>query len=239
MAQDESSDPESSDTNDNLDEALHPGAGHTPRFIVSPSVRIAARYRINRDVSLQVFVRHKQAMLEPLTMTRGTNIVGGIQSSVKISGFVWKSQIEAKQSFVNFYGIRDYTALIVTTGLARNFDIGGLGLTFTPSFEVNYQQADLSILNRVKYSWEGSFGYSLSDKLGISFGPKLDVRAYTNLGVRRVDTTGRLGGGFDYEVTKWLTLASELGYELSKSNLSRPRFAHWVLEPQVKIKFSF
>ena len=230
---------ESSDGTDNLDEAFNPGTGHTPRFIFSPTARAAVRWRVNPDFSLETFVKYRHAALEPPTLVRATNVEGGVVASARIgAGVRWRNQIGFRQAYVNFFGPRDYTSLIVVSGVSRDFDLGA-GFAFSPSFDVSYQQADVRAINRFKYTWEGSLSYSLTDKLEVSLTPHFDVRAYTALPVRRIDTTLRMGAGLDYELMDGIVIGGEIGYEYTRTNLSRARFARWVLEPQLKAQVRF
>ena len=228
-----------SDYDDNYDETLNPGLGRTPRFIFSPSVRAGVRYRVNSDFALDFMVRHKHAGLEPPMVVRGTNASAAVRASIRIGEFNWRNQIDVKQTFVNFYGPKDYAALVVSTGLSREFALGESGWSFTPIASVSFQQANDRLLNRLKYSLEGAFGYNLTDQFSVSFGPRAEVRVYTSYPLHRVDTIFALGGGFDYEVTKGFNIGSELSYQFSKSSLSRARFSQWLLEPQIKARFTF
>lgn len=230
---------DSGDYDDNYDESLNPGAGRTPRFLFSPSIRAGVRYQVNSDFALDFLVRHKHASYDPAPIVRGTNASAAVRASVRVGEFNWRNQIDVKQTFVNFYGPKDYAALVVSTGLAREFALGESGWSFTPVASISFQQADDRLLNRWKYALEGSFAYNLTEQLSVKIGPRAEVRVYTSYPLRRADTIFAVTGGFDYELTKGVSIGSEISYQYSKSSLSRARFSQWLLEPQIKARFTF
>lgn len=210
-----------------------------PKFVLDPSVRVAAVHRFAKDLSAELYARAQlSAVTDPLT-TRSSKAVAGIIANRTFGSFVWSNNVEVVQQQRDFYDRLTYDGYDLTTALARPTKFGDSGWSMTPRLAIGQLWATNDRSSRLKTEVMAPVTYKLSKHVDAVFTPRVDWQMHPRWPGGRRDTTTYLAAGLKCELGAGVTAAVTIGYETRKSTVAQLDYSGWKLAPQLNLRREF